>query len=113
MSKYTILISAIFLAGCQTETANTNYVSTAQYEGYNCKQIAREMQRVSKKIDANSVTTEQDTTNAVLGSAVMIYGMSQGYGFYNDNGGNNSENARLVATYDALEQLSIQKDCKE
>ena len=113
MNKYTILISTILLAGCQTETANTNYVSTAQYERYNCKQIAREMQRVSKKIDANYVTAEQDATSAVLGSAVMIYGMSQGYGFYNDDNANNSENARLVTTYDALEQLSIQKNCKE
>lgn len=108
--KYSILILLpFFLAACQTQpSSDPNYASAYQYQDYNCKQISKEMQRVSNKMNATSTNSETDTASTVLGSAIMIYGISQGYGFYSDNN-NASETQRLAATYDALEQLSIQK----
>ena len=111
MRKSTIILSLVLLSGCvqeNTPAANTSYVSTAQYQNYNCKQIAKEMQRISKKLEAQPKGS--DALGAVLGTAVTAYGMSQGYGFY-DEGTDNTENNRLISLYDALEQLSIQKNC--
>lgn len=72
MRKSTIILSLVLLSGCVQETkqpaANTSYVSTAQYQNYNCKQIAKEMQRISKKLEAQPKGS--DALGAVLGTAV-------------------------------------------
>lgn len=106
-NKSRILIISTLLFGCYSDdSVNTNYVSPEQYKNYSCEQVSKEMQRVSKRLDE---TSKQDMTNKVIDSAVMVFSISQGYG-YDDN--NNSESARLKSSYDALEQVSIQKNCK-
>lgn len=115
----TILAASIALSACaSTDPANDpSYVSMAEYQHYNCKQIGAEMNRISKRtddaIEARMKAKEGEQTNAVLGAAVTALAITQGYSFYNDRG--QDDNAiqinRLKSQYDALEKLSIQKNC--
>ena len=102
------LISSFGLSGCTTAPeSDPAYVSSMQYQGYNCKQISAEMDRVSKKIDQE---TQNDSTNQILGAAVTALAISKGYSMYGDDR-SNVELKRLKNQYSVLEQTSIQKEC--
>lgn len=101
------LISAVALSSCTTaQESDPAYVSSMQYQGYNCKQISAEMDRISKKIDQQ---TQNDSTNQILGAAITALAISKGYSI--DNNNDNIELRRLKNQYSVLEQTSIQKEC--
>ena len=104
-----ILLSTVLLigiTGCETSPeSDPAYVSPAHYSNYNCNQISAEMQRVSGKLEQAETT---NATGQVLGTAVAIFAISQGYGYAEDN---NPEHRRLVNQYDVLEQTFIRKEC--
>lgn len=103
---FALSILTISLAGCaSSDESDPNYVSPAQYQGYNCKQIQAEMNLVSKKIEQGQGTAN---ANQLLDSVVSAYAISQNSFYYNDGA---SGITRLRNQYDVLEHLSIQKEC--
>lgn len=81
-------------------------VSKAQYQGYNCKQIQAEMQRISSKLEQANKT---DTTGKIMDTALGAFAISQGMGWSSDD--NSEASARLQSQYDVLSPLAIQKEC--
>ena len=108
MKKLTIVLISlsVTLSGCMTSTETSMYVSPLEFKDYNCKQIKKEMVHTSSLIDQ---ATKTNQSSEVLGAAIMAYGISQGYGF--GSGGDNGEVARLRSKYEALHQVSIEKNC--
>lgn len=97
---------AIGLTACATSPqSDPAYVSPTQYQGYNCKQISAEMQRVSTKQEQANQGAQ---ANAVLNTALTAFAISQGYGVSQDD---NSSVRRLNNQYEVLEQTAIQKEC--
>lgn len=100
------------LAGCasQPEDINPQYVSPAQYQSYNCRQIEGEMQRVSSRV--RQVTGEQkseaDGDAVALGVGLVLFWPALFFMIGKDQ---EEELARLKGEYEALETASIQKDC--
>lgn len=101
-------MSLMLITACASSPeSDPAYISPAQYENYNCKQIHAEIRRVTKKID---VAVQTDGTTQALDAAVTIFAISQGYGVGGGNG--NVELRRLKNQYDVLEQTAILKECK-
>lgn len=106
-TKYSIIsLSIALVSGCQSPQ-NSISISPAQYSSYNCRQLSKEMFRISQKIES---ATEKNNTNQILGTALAAYAISQNYAF--SSGDNDEETQLLKAQYDALSQASIQKDCE-
>lgn len=114
MKKVLPLLLAFFLAACATppDKIAASSVSTLQYEGYNCKQIAAELARVERKI--NDIYYRLDKT-AGNDSAQMAVGMilfwPALFFLEGGDGPEAAEYARLKGELDALESVSIQKKC--
>ena len=110
-----ILAVVVFvLTGCATapDKIAASSVSTIQYEGYNCKQIGAELDRVGKKV--NQLYYKLDKT-AKNDSAQMAIGMILFWPtlflLEGGDGPDAAEYARLKGELEALEIVSIRKQC--
>ncbi|MDG1285969.1 MAG: hypothetical protein P8P30_00215 [Rickettsiales bacterium] len=114
MKKCFHLLIAILLSACSNnvDTAEVKSISEQEYADYNCQQISAEMRRVSSKLEgvkAAQPESEGDTLKYVLGTALQVYGMSQGY--QPDNSKTDNAQKILEVRYETLERLSIDKEC--
>lgn len=112
--KKLILLSTLVLSACTTnvDTAEVKSISEQEYADYNCKQISAEMRRVSNKLEdirAPKQEAEGDTLKYVLGTALQVYGMTQGYRPAAQKQDNSQQ--ILEVRYETLERLSIDKEC--
>ncbi len=110
-SKLLILIT---LSGCSTASKDISsaYISPLQYKDYNCDQLTAEMQRVASRVSEIGGRLDQAAANdkAITGVGMILFwpalfalgGTKQQEADY----------ARLKGEYDAINQASIQKDCK-
>lgn len=114
--KIYALITILALSSCapqHVDTAEIKTISEQEYADYNCKQISAEMRRVSSKLEDIRIPKEQasaDTLGQVLGTALQVYGMTQGYRPASTAKKDTGEQI-LEVRYETLERLSIDKEC--
>ena len=105
---------AAALAGCATqpEEMQTQYVSPAQYENYDCNQITREMERTSRRINDlySSLKKTADDDAAQMGVGLVLFWPALFF-LEGGDGPEANEYARLKGEYEALETVAIQKNC--
>ena len=106
-------LSGLALAGCATSADKVapSYVSPMQYDAYNCGQLAEEAQRISAH--ASAATGAQDsqvTKDAVATTAAIIIFWPAAF-FVQGDKQNAAELARLKGEMEAIEQVSIRKQC--
>ena len=103
----------LFVAGCATppDKIETAYVSPLQYENYTCEQIQAEALRVSDRAaHAMGIQKKKAKNDAVkVGVALVIFWPAAL--FVAGKGANEHEVARLKGEIEALEKVSIQKEC--
>lgn len=108
-----ILTVASIVTACaeHPEKIAAQYVSPMQYDGYNCKQIGAEMQRVSSRIGDLGGQQEKAATNSdvVMGVGLVLFWPA--LFFLDSNSAQAAEYARLKGEFNALEQAAIQKKC--
>ena len=104
------LLSAGGCASRSSEVAAT-YVSPVQYQGYSCRQLAAESQRINSR--AAQVSGQQDDRrsrdNLATAAAVVVF-WPAAFLVGGDNA-QTAELARLKGESDAIGQAAIMKNC--
>ena len=104
---------ACLLAGCasSSDKITASYISPMQYDNYNCRQLGEEAQRVSARAsEAAGAQDSQATKDAVATTAAIIVFWPAAF-FVQGDKQNAAELARLKGELEAIEQVSIRKQC--
>ena len=107
------LLSAVALAGCAStsETVTGSYASPLQYSNYSCQQLGEEAQRISARVAQTSGVQDQKRSNDTVATAAAIIIFWPAAFLVNGNDQNTAELARLKGEFEAVEKVSIQKNC--
>ncbi len=110
ITRNLIFVASIItvLSACAEQQSQQMQVSAQEFRKYNCKQITKDMQHTSARYN-QLVSGNKDDGSEVLQTALAAYAISQGFGI--SSGGEDPEAAYLKAKYDALQQVSIEKNC--
>lgn len=101
------------LAACadHPDKIPAQYVSPMQYDGYKCKQIAMEMQRVSARVTELGGLQEKAADNSDVAMGVGLVLFWPALFFLDSHSAQAAEYGRLKGEFNALEQAGIQKNC--
>src|SRR5437016_11971008 len=104
---------ALALEGCATASKDISsaYVSPLQYQGYDCEQIAAEVQRISVRVNQLDGRLDEAANND---KGIMAVGLIIFWPALFALGGTKQQEAeygRLKGEYDALEQQATLKKC--
>jgi hypothetical protein len=107
------VLRGLLVAGCasSSDAVKPAYVSPLQYQGLTCHQIAAEMERVSRRAsEASGVQDSQRTSDqwATAGAIILFWPAAF---LVKGDGNNAAELARLKGEFEALEKVSIEKNC--
>lgn len=106
--------AAIALVGCasQPEDISSQYVSTMQYQDYDCQQLGAEASRVSRRVSELHGNLEKTANNdaAQMGVGLILFWPALFF-LEGGDGAQAQEYARLKGERDAIEQMSVQKKC--
>ena len=108
-----VLSVTIAIAGCSTASKNitASHVSPAQYQSYDCEQLASETQRVHVKVNQLGGRLDEaasnDQTIGVVGAILFWPALFALVGTKTEE----AEYARLKGEYDAIQQTVIVKKC--
>lgn len=114
MRKCLSVFCVALLSACASspDKIAASSVSTLQYEGYSCKQIAAETNRVERKVNDLYYRLDKTAGNDSAQMAVgMILFWPALFFLEGGDGPEAAEYARLKGELDALESVSIQKNC--
>src|SRR5690242_9336876 len=106
-------IAVLLLEGCAStsDKITASYVSPMQYDSYNCRQLAEEAQRVSARAAiAAGAQDSQATRDTVVTTAAIIVFWPAAF-FVQGDRQNAADLARLRGELEAIEQVSIRKQC--
>ncbi len=108
-----LLTATSILAACadHPDKIPAQYVSPMQYEGYKCKQIAMEMQRVSARVTELGGLQEKAADNSDVAMGVGLVLFWPALFFLDSHSAQAAEYGRLKGEFNALEQAGIQKNC--
>ncbi|MBM4231110.1 MAG: hypothetical protein FJ184_10235 [Gammaproteobacteria bacterium] len=106
-------IASLFIGGCATSSKNIAavYVSPAQYQSYDCKQLLAEADRIRTRVVQLGGRLDEAATNdkMIAGAAVLIFWPALfALGGTKEQ---EAEYARLKGESDAINQAMIQKKC--
>jgi hypothetical protein len=108
-----LLCVAIVLSGCSTASSGiaTAYVSPLQFQGYDCQQIAAEMQRIHVRVNqlAGRLDKAAENDKALVGVGMILFWPALfALGGTKEQ---EAEYARLKGEYEALERVANEKRC--
>ncbi|MBY6067560.1 hypothetical protein KUW17_12460 [Leisingera aquaemixtae] len=106
-------VSAMLASGCAQKSENVAgaYVSPLAYQGLSCHQIESEARRVSSRAASVSGIQDKNASNDAVATGVALVLFWPAAFFIKGNKENAAELARLKGELEALEQISIQKNC--
>lgn len=109
----TAISFAVSVTACASKPKDieASYVSPLTYEPYTCEQLAAEAQRISARAaEASGVQQKKAQGDAVaVGVALVLFWPA--VFFVKGKGANEAEVARLKGEMEAIEKVSIQKNC--
>jgi hypothetical protein len=104
---------SIAISGCATSSKNisADYVSSVQYQAYNCHQITMEMQNIQSKVTqlGGKLDTAADHDKMITGAGVLIFWPA--LFFLGGNKQQEAEYANLKGQYQALQNAFVSKNC--
>ena len=108
-----ISLSAIIISGCaeNSENIQATYVSPLNYNSYTCKQIEQEARRVSSRAAQAAGVQDKNAQGDAVATGVALVLFWPAAFFVGGNKQTAAELSRLRGELDALEQVSIQKNC--
>ncbi|HRN89057.1 hypothetical protein [Hyphomicrobium sp.] len=111
--KTGMLIVLLTCTGCasSSDEITAQYVSPIQYETYSCQQIGAEAQRISNRAASVAGIQDSKSTNDAVAMGVGLVLFWPSLFFIKGDGHTAAELARLRGEFEALEQVSIQKNC--
>ena len=105
--------AALFVAGCASSSSDIRgtYVSPYMYDNLSCQQIGMEAQNVSARAaEAAGAQDSQRTKDAVVTGVAIVVFWPAAF-FVGGDKQNAAELARLRGELEALEQVSVRKNC--
>ncbi len=114
--KKSIIYAAVFasLTACATspDKIQTSYVSTLQYQNFDCQQIANETERVDKRANElqGSLKKAADNDSAQMAVGLLLLWPTLFF-LEGGDGPEAAEYARLKGEHEALEKVVIEKKC--
>jgi len=102
------------MGGCasSSDKITATYVSPLQYENYNCRQLAEEAQRVSRRAaEASGAQDSQATKDAVATTVAVVIFWPAAFMVGGDRN-TAAELGRLKGELETIEQVSIRKNCR-
>jgi hypothetical protein len=109
-----VVLASVFLAACaqKSDEIRASYVSPVQYSNYSCDQLSEEAQRInSYALQAAGVQDKKAKGDAVAVTASLILFWPAAF-FIKGDKASAAELARLKGEIQAVEQVSIQKNCR-
>lgn len=106
-------VIGISLAGCASNAANIKaaYVSPMGYQQYSCQQIGAEAGRLSRRASEVAGAQDQKATNDAVVTGVALVVFWPAAFMLSGDGPTAAELSRLKGEMEALESVSIQKNC--
>lgn len=106
------LSAGLLLSACakESEKISAQYVSSAHYQNYSCKQIKNEMAVITRRVHEVAGVQDKIASNdgAAMGVGLILFWPAL---FFIDSDDKSAELGRLKGEYQALEDTAIQKDC--
>ena len=108
------LTAVILLSGCAVSSENNHvpYISSAQFQTYNCDELLAEIQRIQTRV--GQLTGKPDDKNSVNDKWVLGADLSLSWTALFALGGTKEQEAeyeQLKSEYDAIQQWAIIKQC--
>lgn len=107
------VVTVVLVGGCasKSDEVGSIYVSPLSYQSLNCQQIGQEAERVSRRAaEVAGVQNSNATNDAVLtGVGLIVFWPS--LFFLKGDGQTAAELGRLKGEFEALEKVSIEKNC--
>jgi hypothetical protein len=107
------VMAGLLLQGCAThpDDVSASHTSTMRYQGYTCPQLAAEMDRVMRQVDALTGRQRKQATKDAwtLGVGLVLFWPALFFMIGEDK---KEERATLKGEYEALEQAAIQSNCE-
>ena len=113
MRAANVAILALLMTGCAStsDKITASYTSPMQYETYNCRQLGEEAQRVSARAAAAAGAQDSQATRDTVATTAAIIVFWPAAFFVQGDKQNAAELARLKGELEAIEQVSIRKQC--
>ena len=107
------ILAAAFVAGCASSSSEIrpSYVSPLQYSHLSCKQIGAETERISRRASELAGVQDANRTSDAWTTAGAIILFWPAAFFVKGDGQAAAELGRLKGEFDALERVSIEKNC--
>jgi len=109
---YTAL-TALVVSGCasSSDKITAAYVSPLQYESYNCRQLAEEAQRVTRRASEAAGSQDSQASKDAVATAVAVVVFWPAAFMVGGDRNTAAELGRLKGELEAIEQVSIRKNC--
>ena len=113
MRTATVAVLALVLTGCAStsDKVTASYISPMQYDAYDCRQLGEEAQRVSARAAAAAGAQDSQATRDTVATTAAIIVFWPAAFFVQGDKQNAAELARLKGELEAIEQVSIRKQC--
>lgn len=104
---------AILLNGCahSSDEIQSQYVSPVVYEDYNCRQIGAEIERLNRRVSQLSGNIDDNAQGDAVAMGLGLVLFWPALFFIDGDTPEAQEYARLKGEYEALEKVSIKKEC--
>ena len=104
---------ALLAAGCasSSEMVTGSYASPLQYQSYSCQQLGEEAQRISARVAQSSGVQDKKRSDDALATTAAVIIFWPAAFFVSGNDQNTAELSRLKGEFEAVEKVSIQKNC--
>lgn len=112
-SATVVLIAGVLISGCTKSASEIApaYTSPLQYQNYSCDQLRMEAQRLSSRAaQLSGVQDDKADEDALLTAAAIVVFWPAAF-FIGGNSENAAQLARIKGEFEAIEQVSIQKNC--
>lgn len=111
--NFSLALLTVCLAGCASSSneITPSYVSPLQYQHLSCQQIAAEAERVSHRASQVAGTQDEKSTNDAVATGVRIVLFWPALFMVKGDGQTAAELGRLRGEFEALEKVSIEKNC--
>ena len=108
-----VALAALIMGGCasSSDKITATYVSPIQYENYNCRQLAEEAQRLSRRASEVAGAQDSQATKDTVATAVAVVIFWPAAFMVGGDRNTAAELGRLKGELEAIEQVSIRKNC--
>jgi hypothetical protein len=113
MRVVAVAVMATLTSSCakRADQIAASYVSPLQYDGYDCRQLGEEAQRISSRAGMVAGTQDEKANKDALAMGVGLIIFWPALFALSGNDQQTAELARLRGEMEAIEQVSVRKRC--